>query len=72
MAQHLINNQPFLGREHFDERTMMYSFKDGSGAVPEEMRQDLFDAIEDKDAVGHNGLSVLAVLFAWKQRLSLK
>lgn len=60
--------QKFLGRT-FDPKTHTYSFEDGTGTVPEEMRQDLFEAIEQRNAICANGLAVLATLFAWKQRL---
>ena len=60
----------FLGRTEFDEKTMTYSFSDGSGKVPEEMRQDLELAAMQRTSAGGNGLSVLTCLFAWKDRLS--
>jgi hypothetical protein len=54
----------------------MWTFSDGSGAVPEEMRQDMLDATEmrvkmkDGEWSG-NGVFVLGTLFAWKDRLGL-
>ena len=60
----------FLGREYFDCNTRMWVFRDGTGAVPEEMRQDLYNACEDRNPMGCNGLSVLSTLFAWKRRLA--
>ena len=71
-----VSHQTFLGREHFDSNTRMWTFSDGSGAVPEEMRQDMLDATEmrvkmkDGEWSG-NGVFVLGTLFAWKDRLGL-
>ena len=71
-----VSHQTFLGREHFDPNTRMWTFIDGSGAVPEEMRQDMLDATEmrvrmkDGEWSG-NGAFVLGTLFAWKDRLGL-
>ena len=60
----------FLGRTEFDVNTMTYHFSDGSGKVPEEMRQDLESAAMQRTSAGANGLFVLGCLFAWKDRLS--
>lgn len=64
------NSPAFLGREHFDEKTLMWTFRDGTGAIPDEMRQELFEACEDRNALGGNGIPVLCTLFEWKRRLT--
>jgi len=51
----------FLGR-YFDEKTLTWSFKDGSGTIPDEMRIDVIESIREKDG------SSLGVLFSWKDR----
>lgn len=61
---------PFLGRTVYDPMTRTYSFKDGTGVVPEEMRQEVLAACEDKNVMGGNGVPVLGTLFAWKDRLA--
>lgn len=59
----------FLNRTIFDPNTMTWHFPDGSGVVPEEMRQDMLNAVEMKTVAGHNGVFILATLFSWKDRL---
>jgi hypothetical protein len=59
----------FLNRPIFDEKTLTWKFSDGSGVIPEEMRQDLLLAQEKKSNAGTNGVYVLATLWAWKERL---
>ena len=71
-----VSHQAFLGREHFDSNTRMWTFSDGSGAVPEEMRQDMLGATEMRVRMNNgewsgNGAFVLGTLFAWKDRLGL-
>ena len=63
-----LDSRKFLGRT-FDHDTMTYVFSDGSGRVPEEMRQDVINATYERNCFGRNGLHVLATLFAWKDRL---
>lgn len=64
-----LTSKVFLGREHFNPKTLQWTFRDGSGAVPEEMRQDMYDACDIKNGIEFNGASVLETLFAWKDRL---
>lgn len=65
-----VSRRPlFLWRTVFDENTQTYCFADGSGRVPEEMRQDMLNACEMRSPLGGNGLFVLGTLFAWKDRL---
>jgi hypothetical protein len=59
---------PFLGRTNFDVNTNTYTFSDGSGAIPEEMKFDLELEFEDRNEMGCNGVSVLFCLFSWKDR----
>lgn len=56
---------PFLGRTYYDEKTAMYSFADGSGKVPAEMKCDLAAALDSE----FSGVSYLGTLFTWKDRL---
>lgn len=72
----LASTPKFLGRPIFDEKTQTYVFADGSGRVPEEMRQDMLDAAEMRVRMENgewsgNGMFVLGTLFAWKDRLGL-
>jgi len=66
----------FLGRT-LDEKTMTYSYDDGSGGkLPEEMRQEVIDAstqrVKLKDGTcGGNGIFVLGKIWEWKERLGL-
>lgn len=66
----------FLGRT-LDEKTMTYSYPDGSGGkLPEEMRQDVFNAslvyVKFKDGTyGGNGIFVLNTIWNWKKRLGI-
>lgn len=74
--QRPVSRSAFLGREHFDPNTRMWTFSDGSGAVPEEMRHDMIDATEMRVRMKNgewsgNGAFVLGTLFAWKDRLGL-
>ena len=61
---------PFLGRSYFNTNTNTYTFYDGSGSVPEEMKFDLELSFEDRNVMGCSGLSWLSTLFAWKDRLA--
>jgi hypothetical protein len=77
MAESIIHQQKFLGLPIFDDKTQTYAFRDGSGRVPEEMRQDLMNATLMRATfpdgqLGGNGISVLGELFAWKKRLGLE
>jgi hypothetical protein len=72
-----IAQPKFLGRLIFDDKTQTYAFRDGSGRVPEEMRQDLMNAALMRATLpdgqlGGNGMFVLGELFAWKKRLGLE
>jgi hypothetical protein len=59
----------FLNRPVFDERTKTWVYEDGSGRIPEEMRQDLLLAQQKQTRLGSNGIFVLSTLFSWKDRL---
>lgn len=67
----------FLGRT-LDEKTMTYSYADGSGGkLPEEMRQDVTQAasqyVKFKDGTyGGNGIFVLGKIWEWKKRLGIR
>ena len=60
----------FLGRRVWDHKTRMWTFLDGSGGVPDEMRQDVLSACDDKNAMGGNAIPVFYTLFSWKGRLN--
>jgi len=66
----------FLGRK-FNPNTMTYSHSDGSGgALPEEMRQDMINAAEQRivfkdGTTGGNGLFVLYEMWKWKDKLGI-
>ena len=66
----------FLGRT-LDEKTMTYSYPDGSGGkLPEEMRQDVIEAshlrVKFNDGTyGGNGIFVLSTIWKWKKRLGI-
>ena len=64
-----MTQQAFLARTVFDSNTRTWKFRNGSGAVPDEMHQDLMNACEDINEFGGNGLPVLGTLFDWKRRL---
>lgn len=59
----------FLGRRYC-EKTHTWIFADGSGRIPDEMRQDVIDATYERGPIGCNGPAVLSTLFSWKDRLS--
>lgn len=59
-----------LGRSIYDSRTDTWSFVDGSGVIPDEMRFDLELALEKRDKLGCNGVAVLGTLFEYKDRLN--
>ena len=65
----------FLGRT-LDERTMTYSYSDGSGGkLPEEMRNDVLDtlAVRRADGFSHGSTAcALVVMWNWKKRLGLR
>lgn len=60
----------FLGRTAFNANNMTYTFKDGSGAVPVEMRNEVLAACDTKNTMGANAAYVLGTLFSWKDRLA--
>ena len=66
----------FLGRT-LDEKTMTYSYHDGSGGkLPEEMRQEVMAAamqrIEFKDGThSGNGIFILGKIWKWEKRLGI-
>ena len=63
------NKQMFLGRV-FDENIHSWVFTDGSSPpLPDEMRIDVFNAV---DTHAPNGLSVLSTIWDWKARISVK
>lgn len=62
----------FLGRQHFDDRTMTYKFSDGSGALPVEMRiatEHAASAPIDYGLSIGNGVFVLGEISEWKKRM---
>jgi len=66
----------FLGRP-LDINTMTYQFADGSGGIlPEEMRQDVLNATEERVKLADgswsgNGLFVLSTIWKWKKSLGI-
>lgn len=65
-----MSHSRFLGREYFDERTQMWMFKDGSGALPKEMEIDIRSKktlYETMSAGG--GILLLMAIWDWKDRL---
>lgn len=64
-----MKEKRFLGRI-YDEKTMTWIYPDGSGgALPEECRQEMLCKMEDRSK--GQGIRVLAVLWAWKERLGI-
>ena len=65
-----MSKRKFLGRDQFDERTMMYHFRDDSGMIPLECQLDV-QAIYDHcaDLGIPNGAAILGTIQGYKQRL---
>lgn len=67
---------PFLNRTEYSANNDTYSFKDGSGTVPGEMKHDMHISVSQRvempdGRLSGNGLFVLNTLFSWKERLGM-
>ena len=72
MSDRNQSHQGFLGRQYFDDRTMTYTFSDGHGALPVEMRiatEHAANAPSDYGLSIGNGVFVLGEISAWKKRM---
>jgi hypothetical protein len=62
----------FLGRTEFNATTQTYSFSDGSGHVPAELKQAveaLAAEFEGYPAGSGQGIAILGLIWDWKDRL---
>jgi uncharacterized protein YdeI (BOF family) len=66
----LVMREPiFLGRTEFDVNTQMYTFKDGSGALPVEMQQDVIEVATCWPYRLGQCMAVFGEIWTWKKRL---